>query len=154
VQAALLWVLLNPSKGITPMKNIALAIFALMSISPALATNAENTKELPDEVRAVIIKELAIMKRFGDDRKEQKPGGDVVQVQDRQGSRHGQGRRSTSASGRINDDESVASDNSDESPQSASPACTMNVGNASASRPSASGRVTTVIARNIIQMCK
>jgi hypothetical protein len=139
--------------------RIALLVLACTAQS-ARATDAESTRELDDETRALIIKELAIMKRYGDDGSQgqnaqnssgqrQSGTGDIVQVNERKGPRHGRGRRASST-GQASEDTSAEATSS----TSQSSDCTMNVGNSNTDRKSAIRRVTTVVTGNVIQMCR
>jgi hypothetical protein len=138
--------------------RIALLVLACATRS-AWATDAESTRELDDETRALIIKELAIMKRYGDDGSQgqkaqnqsgqrQSSSGDIVQVNERKGPRHGRGRRASSTGQSSEDSAETGSGTSQSSD------CTMNVGNSNTDRKSAIRRVTTVVTGNVIQMCR
>ena len=119
--------------------------FALLISASARATEAENTKELNDEIRALLVKSKAIMKRFDDGRTETTTAsGDVLQVQRRQGPRHGTNGRRAAANGESNDQSGPPGANG----------CQLNVGNNEQTQ-SRGGirRVTTVVTGNVIQMC-
>jgi hypothetical protein len=129
---------------------------ALALPSLALSTDAENTKDLQEDIRASLIKTKAIMKRFdGEETKQEvlRSSGDVVQIQEREGSRHGSNGRGNSLTGRLGDDSAIADrDPEEERPASQGSGCRMDVGN----QPSRGGirKVTTVVSGNIIQICK
>jgi hypothetical protein len=128
---------------------------ALLLPSLALSTDAENTKDLQEDIRASLIKTKAIMKRFdGEETKQQvMRSGDIVQVEEREGSRHGSNGRGNSLTGRLDDDSAIADrDPEQERPASQGSGCRMDVGN----QPSRGGirKVTTVVSGNIIQICK
>jgi hypothetical protein len=127
------------------LKKSVLAL-SLWSIAlSAYATTAESTKELEDEIRATIVKELAIMKRYGDsiDTNQQNGTGgqsDGAQVRSR--------RRSSGNIVQVQDNPGPSRGNSDGG-------CHMDVGSQDAqNRRSGIRRVTTVVTGSVIQMCK
>ncbi len=134
-------------------RYLLLAVMFLPTV--AWATDAENTKDLEESIRSSLIKTKAIMKRYdGEETKgEVMRSGDIVQIQERTGSRHGSNGRGNSLTGRMGDDSAIEDrDDGEERPASQGSGCRMDVGN----QPSRGGirRVTTVVTGNIIQICK
>jgi hypothetical protein len=136
--------------------NARLIVLSVMFLPiMAHATDAENTKDLEESIRSSLIKTKAIMKRYDGEATKNRvmASGDIVQVQERTGSRHGSNGRGNSLTGRMGDDSAIEDrDESEERPASQGSGCRMDVGN----QPSRGGirRVTTVVTGNIIQMCK
>ncbi len=121
------------------MKQQIILFVMLLSFSiagTALATDAENTKDLDDEIRATLVKSQAIMKRFDGGKQSQtqytSQSGDQVMLQRRQGPRHGTNGRNPNAQ---------ASD------------CEMNIDSQEQQQGRRSRRSTTVVTGNVIQMC-
>jgi hypothetical protein len=138
------------------MRRIATGCLFLLASAGALATDAENMKDLDDETRATLVKTMAIMKRFDGDatlkQEQRRANGDIVQIEEHEGSRHGSNGRARSRTGRMND--ATEEVEGDETPAGSGKGCEMNVGNAPAEGRGAIRRVTTVVTGNIVQMCR
>jgi hypothetical protein len=119
------------------MKQQIVLFVMLLSFSiagSALATDAENTKDLDDEIRATLVKSQAIMKRFDGGKQTQytTQSGDQVMMQRRQGPRHGTNGRN---------------------PNAQASNCEMNIDSQEQQQGRQSRRSTTVVTGNVIQMC-
>ena len=128
--------------------RLTFSMLVLLGGTVAHATDAENTKDLDDEIRATLIKSKAIMKRFDDGRTETTTAsGDVIQLQRRQGPRHGTNGRRAAANG---ESDSVAGGSAP-----GNNGCQLNVGSPQPTQSrGAIRRVTTIVTGNVIQMCE
>jgi hypothetical protein len=107
------------------MRTLIVAFCCTLSISAMAGSTALSTKDLDDEIRASLVKEMSKAKQFKDD-----------------------GRRPGGTSGKGEDDEDERSNR-----RGSNNGCKVDVGNVEKPAPG-TRRVVTVVTGNVVQVCK